>query len=53
MDDEEAAKYLERAKDLVELATKIRSEEHRKLLIELAEKFVKLAMQVLGPEPQR
>ena len=50
MNGEDAAKYLERARDLLELAGKIRSEEHRELLIDAAEKFLKLAMQALGPE---
>lgn len=51
MDAEDAAKHLERAKELLELAGKIRSEEHRELLIDAAEKFLKSALQALGPEP--
>lgn len=53
MDSEDAAKYLERARDLLDLATKIKTPEHHKLLIDAAEKFLILAMQVLGPEPKR
>jgi hypothetical protein len=53
MDGKEAAHFLERAKDLLELAAKIKSDQHRKLLIDSAENFLKLAMQVLGPEKDR
>ena len=52
MNRTEAEHFLERAKDLLELASRIKSDTHRKLLIDSAEKFLKLAMQVLGPEPE-
>jgi hypothetical protein len=52
MDSQEAERFLDRAKDLLELARTMRSERHRKLLTDAAEKFLKLAMQVLGPEPK-
>jgi hypothetical protein len=50
MDGKEAAKLLERAKELRALAVTIKSDEHRKLLLDSAEKFEKLAAQGLGPE---
>jgi hypothetical protein len=53
MDGKEAAKFLERAKDLRALAETIRSNDHRKLLLDSAEKFENLAAQVLGAERQR
>lgn len=53
MDGQEAAKFLERAKDLRELAATIKSEHHRKLLIDSAEKFEKLAKQTVESERQR
>lgn len=53
MNGKEAEIFLERAKDLLALAGTIRSEQHRKLLMEVTEKFLKLAMQVLGPEMKR
>lgn len=53
MDGEEAAKFLERARDLRELAGSIKSEHHRKLLIDSAEKFERLAQQVLDPDRKR
>jgi len=52
VDGKDAERYLERARDLLELARTIKSHQHRKLLIDSAEKFLKLAMQVLGPEPE-
>ena len=47
INDLEAAKFLERAVDLLELAESIKSEHHRKLLIDSAVKFERMAMQVL------
>ena len=52
MEGEEAARLLERAKDLLELAQTIKSEQNRKVLTDSAENFLKLAMQVLAPEPK-
>lgn len=52
MDAEEAQRFLERAKDLVELARSMKSEQHRNLLLGAAENFLKLAMQVLGRTPE-
>lgn len=48
MNGEEAAKFLERAKDLRELAKTIKSGDHRKLLLDSAEKFEKLANQAVS-----
>lgn len=53
MDEEEAQRFLDRAKDLVELTRSIKSEEPRKLLLGAAENFLKLAMDVLGRTPER
>ena len=53
MQDKEAARLLERAKDLLELAQSIKSEQPRKVLTDSAENFLKLAMQVLGREEDR
>ena len=53
MDGDEAAKYLERAKDLRQLAVTIKSDDHRKLLIDSAEKFEKLAKQALASVRKR
>lgn len=53
VDAEEAQRFLERAKDLVELARSIKSEQHRKILLGAAENFLKLAMEVLGRTPER
>lgn len=52
MESQEAEHFLERAKDLLELASKIKSDVHRQLLIDSAEKFLKLAMQTLGRETE-
>ena len=49
--DQEAAKFLERAVDLLELAESIKSEHHRKLLIDSAAKFERMAMQGLDADP--
>ncbi len=52
MDGKEAEHFLERARDLLELAARIKSEAHRKLLIDSAEKFLTLAMKTLGREAE-
>ena len=52
-DGHESAKFLERAVDLLELAETIKSEHHRKLLIDSAAKFEQMAMQVLDAELAR
>ena len=49
----ERAKYLGRARELRELAATIKSEYHRKLLIDSAEKFEKMARQAGDPERKR
>jgi hypothetical protein len=49
----EVEKYLERAKELRELANTIKSQHHRELLLDSLEKFLRLAMQMLGQEPKR
>lgn len=51
MDSKEAEKFLERAHDLLELAVTIRSDQHRELLIESAQKFIELAMRGFGIAP--
>lgn len=43
MTNESAAKYRERAKELRELAATTKNETHRKLLLESAEKYEKMA----------
>lgn len=52
MNEKEALRLVERAKDLLELAQTIKSDQHRAMLIDSAEKFLKLATQVLGPEQE-
>lgn len=44
--DSQAENFLVRAKELRELAATIKSEHHRKLLIDAAEKFEKAAQQM-------
>lgn len=41
--DETAAKYRERARELRELAATMKNEQHRKLLLESAEKYEEMA----------
>ena len=53
MDGKDAEHFLERAKDLLELAGNIKSDTYRKLLIESAEKFLNLAIQALGSKTER
>ncbi len=53
IDGQEAAKFLERAVDLLQLAETIKTEHHRKLLIDSAAKFEHMAMQVLESELAR
>lgn len=50
MDGDDAAKFLVRARELRELAQTIKSDHHRKLLIDSAEKFEKLASEAQGAE---
>ena len=49
----ETEKFLVRAKEFRELAGTIKSEQHRKLLQESAEKLERLATQRLGSDHQR
>lgn len=53
MDGDDATKFLARAKELRELAETIKSEHHRKLLVDSAEKFEKLASDVVRSERKR
>ena len=53
MDRADVANFLVRAKEMRELADTIKSEQHRKLLLESAEKFERLANDALRSEPKR
>ena len=46
------SKFLERARDLLTLAGTVRSEEHRKLLLDSAEKFLKLTIEEIRQYPK-
>lgn len=53
MDGKEAEHFLERAKELRELARTIKSDHHRALLLDSAAKFERLANEVLGVKQKR
>ena len=53
MDGAEAAQYIVRAKELRALAETVKSENHRKLLLDSAEKFERLATAALRSERDR
>lgn len=53
MDGADAANFLVRAKEMRELAVTIKSEQHRKLLLDSAEKFERLANDAVRSKPKR
>lgn len=53
MDGKEAEHFLERAKELRELASTIKSDDHRALLLDSAEKFERLAKRTVESERKR
>jgi hypothetical protein len=50
MDGEEAAKLVERCRELRKLAATMNSEQNRKTLLETADKFEELALSILKRE---